>query len=399
MTGKSAPLPAAAYVLPHENFFWPGATGQVAHAAGVTDGLRLLVRDLTVIAAADGERYFDQLGDNVRFEAPPPGERSWYLRVRSALRQTVTQRGCTLVLIRSQPVFLLLLILTGMPAWLRRRGARCCIEINGLGFSFGRAGGGHPMVIWLSTIIYKLLLRPFDAVQVVNADLRDRLTTGFLPVKRDRVVVVHNGGPPTNFVDLPSTTRAVALGLFFFGLFNPYNDFALLIDAVTTCNARGVPVRVHFIGHGGEGEFLASRADGKSIFVHPPMSREEFAVAVAAAARPIGVLPMRFGNGSGSLSPLKAFDYMSLGIPLLYSSNCLQDVLVDGRHGRSYDEGNLDSLVESIIAFACTDDYQRYCRNIRALYPEHTWARRMESLVAALGLARPGGGAGAPAIT
>ena len=226
-------------------------------------------------------------------------------------------------------------------------------------------------------------------VQVVNDDLGARLGRGLLAIPSDRLLVVHNGGPRPSYAPASDASDPRELHLFFFGLFNPYNDFPLLIDAVAAARADGVPVVLHLVGHGREGDYLRSRADGRSVHVYDAMTRQEF-TALVQRTRGLraGVLPMRYGNGSGSLSPLKAFEYMALGIPLLYSSNCLQDVLSHDVHGAMYTEGRLTSLVDQIRMLADPLRHARYTAAIRDHYPKHTWERRMADLVT--GVLTPG---------
>jgi glycosyltransferase involved in cell wall biosynthesis len=218
----------------------------------------------------------------------------------------------------------------------------------------------------------------------VNSDLARRLTTGMARLPAERVVVVHNGGPEQRFLVHRDVERT-ELHVFFFGLLHPYNDFACLLDAAAQVRASGVPVVVHVAGEGSERGYLESRQEGDSLRLYGRLSRDEFAEIVRAApGKRVGIACMRFGNGSGSVSPLKVFDYLALGMPVLHSDNILRDVLVDGEHGLAYRERDPRSLGEAMVQVLETSTYERMSAAVRELYPAYTWSSRMRLLAAAL---------------
>jgi glycosyltransferase involved in cell wall biosynthesis len=373
------------YVLPHADFFVVPLAGQVAHAAGVVEGLKAVVSGVCVLASPDARGVLGGDENALRFDTPVLPGPLW--RLRLAWRMLRIAPRFRWVLVRSEPVFLALAAL-GM---LLRAGGRTtttyCVEVNGLGFTFARKGGGNPLLVATASLAYKLLLRPFHFSYAVNDDLRRRLGEGFCALPSQRLLVVHNGGPSPRYIAPTASHEAERpLHVFFFGVLNAYNDFPLVLEGLSAAKTRGTPTILHVVGDGRQRSYLQTNADGETVRVYGYMTRQAFRDMVhGTPGRKIGLLPMRYGNGSGSLSPLKAFEYLSLGLPLLYSNNCLQDILCDGVHGRTYEQGDSASFADSIVELAGTSRYVEYCANVRELYPNHTWRQRMATLMRALG--------------
>jgi hypothetical protein len=98
----------------------------------------------------------------------------------------------------------------------------------------------------------------------------------------------------------------------------------------------------------------------------------------------VGIVPMRMGNKLGSLSPIKAFDYMSFALPLIYSDLCLDGLIHNNIHGYNYKNGNVDSLELSILEIIKNDNYLRISENVKNDYYMHTWKERMNKLITSI---------------
>jgi len=147
------------YVLRHQDFFWPGLTGQVAHAQGILQGAQDEFDTVTLLSAPAGRELLAPSGDRVSFEdAGRPG--AWWT-VRFMWRLMSLRRTADFIVIRSEPRFLFLLailkrVTRGWPV--------TCVEVNGLGFSFVRHGGGNQLLIACVTLVYRVLLHALPAV-------------------------------------------------------------------------------------------------------------------------------------------------------------------------------------------------------------------------------------------
>jgi hypothetical protein len=126
-------------------------------------------------------------------------------------------------------------------------------------------------------------------------------------------------------------------------------------------------------------QYSNKRTDVK---IHGKMSFENFSNLLHSwNCRIVGIVPMRIGNKMGSLSPIKAFDYMSFALPLIYSDLCLDGIVKDDIHGFSYNNGDIRSLEKSILKIIEKDNYLRISGNIKNDYYLHTWKERMKQLL------------------
>ncbi len=112
------------------------------------------------------------------------------------------------------------------------------------------------------------------------------------------------------------------------------------------------------------------------------MSFEEFSILLRNwDCRMVGIVPMRMGNKLGSLSPIKAFDYMSFALPLIYSDLCLDGLVENKVHGFIYKNGDIDSLETAILEMLKDENFWQLSENVKNDYYLHTWKERMKILI------------------
>jgi glycosyltransferase involved in cell wall biosynthesis len=147
----------------------------------------------------------------------------------------------------------------------------------------------------------------------------------------------------------PSDTVAI-----FVGAFRAWHGAIHLVDAIRRLQARGrTDVRALFVGEGPELSRVRSAAAG--------LSGVAFTGAVAHDAMPpllasadVGVAPFEV-SGHRSLahefywSPLKIFEYMATGLPVVAPRlQRITEIVEDGREGLLYDSSNPDALTNAL---------------------------------------------------
>lgn len=212
-------------------------------------------------------------------------------------------------------------------------------------------------------------------------------------VAHSRVHVVPNAVDPVRFAGptvaaLPAAPGLITIG--FLGSLKPWHGLEILADAFVHLRRRGMACRLLIVGDGplrtALAEKLASAGCADAVFwagAVPPA-----AVPAWLASMDIGVAPYTDAEGC-YFSPLKAFEYMAAGVPMVASAVGQVPALV--RHGLTgwlVDPGRPDALADALAAMGADRDGRlRVGAAARAYVSRHhTWratVQRVRGLVQA----------------
>lgn len=210
---------------------------------------------------------------------------------------------------------------------------------------------------------------------------------------RGKVQIVHNGVDPTRF--RPAVRRRVATDPFtigFLGGLRPWHGLDGLIDATHLLVERGLPVRLLIVGKGPEREALEERAKRLGIaerLVWTGVVREE-AVPGELAAMDIALAPYPALEGF-YFSPLKLFEYMAAGLPIVTTAvGDLPRLVEHGRSGWLVPPDDPQALADGIARLAGDP---ALCRKLGAAARQtaverHSWAATAERILEIAGLCR-----------
>lgn len=165
-------------------------------------------------------------------------------------------------------------------------------------------------------------------------------------------VVIPNGVDPARF-----STRAKFDGDFtvgFLGTLKPWHDAACLIDAVARLRARVPNARLLIVGDGPERARCEAQAEALGL-----RDAVSFTGAVAPSEVPghlarmhVGVAPYR-GGEPFYFSPLKLYEYMAAGLPVIVSDvGNLAAFVAETGAGRSVHPDDPQALAEALSALA-----------------------------------------------
>src|SRR2546428_5910871 len=192
-----------------------------------------------------------------------------------------------------------------------------------------------------------------DAVLAVSSPLRDHVVS--LGVKPDRVHVVPNGVDATLFQPGPTEPSIRArwgLGagpiLGFVGGLRPWHGVDALSTLVERLVQRYRGLRLVIVGDGplrGELEHtLKERGLTRSVVFTGWLPHEE--VAELIRQFDVALAPYSKPEHAFYFSPLKLFEYMSCGIPVVAAAlGQIAEIVRDGETGLLYPPGEMDALI------------------------------------------------------
>lgn len=380
-------LKKLAYVVPHAKAFKNVPGGHVTHIAGVINGFASFLEDITLYADVGAITFSYKFPCSLEIEERDLSSISNLYRLASSVRAIVLSDANSLVLVRKHALFVFFLHLL-IPRK-SKRAAHLSIEVNGLFFDFTKKGRSK-FLHQASTLGHKFFLEMFDSIYVVNDDLKQRLCSGVFAISPDNVFAIHNGGPDpdkiehSNSPELSTDEGCKKVQLFFYGILQPYNDFDLVFDAVEKWNSgQEIKLELNIIGFGPMETYIEHRAAcDPCINFHGKMHLDDFAEFVSndtSTPYKYALVPFKYDNGSKSLSPIKAFEYMCVGLPIIKSNNCLENIVRDGENGFEYRKSSIEDFL-AVIDRVSQLSYATYSKLVMETNIEskkNTWDVRM----------------------
>ena len=273
----------------------------------------------------------------------------------------------------------------------QRRGLPWILETNEALFNQASSDLKHVALPALARWAERFAYEKCDILVVVSEELKGMLVDS-LGVSPNKVVVVPNAADIDTFD--PGAVNAQRLFdedtfvIGFQGGMYKWAGLDYLVRAISVLRNRGLNVAAVLLGDGHERKALEdlSRSLGIDDYVKFPGRVNRETVPQFIAGYDIGYSgQVRFSAGSMYHSPLKLYDYMSMGKPVLASEFADAVSLTrNGELGYLYEPENLEALVES--ATRAYNDRERIARmstSIRfEIVAKHSWQKRMEELIA-----------------
>ena len=361
------------YLLPHKQFFRTVPGGRVTHALGLANGFDDNGLKTCLISETHILDYSDRINSQVTIQSIPD---RYYLftLIRQFLSLASTSRS-HIVLVRNNYLFI---FLTRILSLVFPSITNCCVELNGFGIEFKRLPFPR-LLVFLSESLTKLLLGKFALIYSVNLDITRRLTTGLFPISPTKVVTVPNGGPPQRHIDWEQKVSPI-INYVYYGVFSDLYDYHDIVNSlIAASTVSNIPIAITFIGFG-KNLSLIKKLDSQCSCVSyaGKMSPDQFhTYCLESDQKIVGLLPIHSFSTDSFISPIKTFEYMSLGIPLLYPTSTNRLLLEDNVTSLAYDPNDPTTIRHKLLQLSNEPRlYLRMSRAISAIYLNHTWTSR-----------------------
>jgi glycosyltransferase involved in cell wall biosynthesis len=274
----------------------------------------------------------------------------------------------------------------------RATGARYVLEVNAPIIDYP----GSPKAR-LDRVLLVQPLRRWRDRQVRAADLIVSPSAAILPdwVPRSRILEVEWGADTTRFRpaaggDLPGCHGEAGMTAIFAGAFRTWHGAAQLVEAVRVLRGRGITdVRAVLVGDGPERAAVQSAARGLAgVTLTGALPHERMPAALASAD--VGVAPfdaarhppLRLGF---YWSPLKIFEYMASGLPVVAPAlPRLRALVADGIEGVLYEPATPAALADALASLRDPERRKRLgaAARLRA-ERDYSWRAHCQKLDAA----------------
>lgn len=371
------------YFLTKSRYFTEGWRGRVTHALGVATGLARAGQRVSLVSGPGIERYSTALPGSVRkVEVPRPSgllfsELRWRRDAASIIERMLPDSDILLMRYAvSRPLSLVRLAKIA-----RTQGVITVLEINSL--AFHHIGKALPPVRWFVLRWEAIVASRFDAIYVVSRRVGAALRKAGCGAP---IFTIPNAAPSTSPAAKLRGERAAAECRFVYaGIFQPYYEFEVLLEAYRRVKEADNRVSLHFYGGAGRvRELLGAAADVRDVVFHGRYERDELSSMIRLESD-ILVLPVRQSTWAEIGSPTKLFEYMSLGVPIVASRvGEAARVLKHGRTAYLYPSGDAGTLASLLSRVVCDPRGRKAVgRRVRERFlAGHTWEHRMSKLVA-----------------
>jgi glycosyltransferase involved in cell wall biosynthesis len=372
----------------------PGSKGGSVHVAAVATGLAALGHDVTVLVTPGSGPWPSQ---GVRWVPLPPPLGSPHLRLLRSRAVAALARG-----IRPDAIVERYHNFGGEAIRLARPlGAVGVLEVNAPVID-------HPgsRKALLDRLLLAQPMRRWREHLCDSADLIVTPNAAILPpsIPAARLRVLEWGADTERFrPDAPGQAPFVRLDVttlaVFAGAFRSWHGAIHLVDAIKRLRARGhKDIGAVLIGDGPELPRVREAAKGiDTILFTGSLTHDQMPAALAAGD--VGVAPFDTGaHAPLSLgfywSPLKMFEYMAAGLPVVAPAvDRLPTLVEDGKEGLLYDPArapsHADALADALLALTDQPLRQRLGAAARArAVREYSWAAHCRALGTAMQEAR-----------
>lgn len=236
------------------------------------------------------------------------------------------------------------------------------------------------------------LLEDATTVIAVSGGVRDWLET-FAPAQ-GKVHVVENGVDPARFSPREHDRRQGALTLGFVGTLKPWHGLHTLIDAFILLRQQSYNVTLSIIGDGPQAEPLQLRLAQSGVtgaVFHGAVTPSQVPSLLSGVDIAVAPYP-RLENFY--FSPLKIYEYMAAGLPVITTRVGHLDTLVsDGETGLVVTPEKPAALAQAVVTLIDNPALRQRLGSAgrRQVEQQHSWTQAVKQIWQLAGLTLPSG--------
>lgn len=273
----------------------------------------------------------------------------------------------------------------------QRKGIPWILETNAAFFEQAESDLKHVALPFLVRWAEAFAYRKCDILVVISQELK-RILVERLRIPANKIVVVPNAADVETFNPETVAPRRLfdseTFVIGFQGAMYKRHGLEHLVRAVAILRQQGMNVGAVFLGDGGERPLLKKLSEelGIASFAKFPgrVTRDQVPEFIAGYDVCYSG-QMRWMGNSMHDSPLKLYDYMAMGKPVVASSfPDAVNLTKNGQIGYLYTPGSLDALIAAITrAYNERSSLAVIGSAARAeIVENHTWSRRMRDFIA-----------------
>ncbi len=209
------------------------------------------------------------------------------------------------------------------------------------------------------------------------------------PSARGKVRVVANAVNPLRFIDVAPSLPKDGFVIGFAGALRSTNGFNTLIESFTSVAQQIPTARLLMVGEGPAREHLNRELGARSLTerVHFTGQVAPDAVPGLLASMDVAVAPYP-PLGMFYSSPLKIYEYMAAGLPIVASKIGQVGEIIDHEQtGLLFPPGDAPALTRALCELKSNPEKrQRLGEQARAAVQQHTWDHRLLAVLSLVGI-------------
>lgn len=364
------------YCITQFDFFSSHKGGQISHALGIINGIKS--NNISCDYIGPQNEYYNNNFFNTNVNV---------LKFKYKIYVTIFKliNSEHKIIIRKNIENIIILFLFSF-LFSRKKRESVIFEINGFTFERYLEVFMINKLYTLALLLHKIILLRFKYIYVVSSKLKNDLITGFIKLKKENITYIPNGVDVQNF-NRSFDIKNPKYVFLFFGIFQDYNNYLLVINSFNAIRKKyGSLVELHFIGFGKNQELLNSIPEiYNGIYVHSPRNVSEINTMKICNNFCIGLIPLSSDISVKYLSPIKLFDYINMGMPVIVSDmySDAKDLPNINSFISKYKSDNTISLFNTMEEFIKKDKsfYEKINNNKHLFCEKNSWNKRMENLI------------------